>query len=398
MINVLSLFDGMSCGRIALDRAKIPVGKYYASEIDKYAIQVSQDNYPDIERLGDVIKWREWPIDWASIDLLLAGSPCQGFSFAGKQLAFDDPRSALFFLFVDILNHIKLHNPKVKFLLENVRMKKEFLAVISEHVGVEPVFINSNLVSAQNRPRFYWANWQFALPKDRGLFIGDIVQKKFDKKYIFSDKRMRGFEKRKKRNLERGAGFGHVVAKMDQKSGTIPSRYYKDGKECVIAIGDGNYRQLSTVEVERLQTLDDGYTSCVSDTQAYKMLGNGWTVDVIAHILKAADFDKNKKIGPCAKRTVQCTIIGASGKRYVGSNACTNPQKTCPKADDEGYEKCKTICGQIGHAEEVALAKAGDDALGAKAILSGHSYFCISCQHKLFGAGVEWLKVNKNAL
>lgn len=143
-MNVLSLFDGMSCGRIALDRANIQVGKYYASEIDKYAIQVSEDNYSDIVRLGDVTNWRDWSIDWASIDLLIAGSPCQGFSFAGKQLAFDDPRSALFFVFVDIKKHIsearlRAGKTPLKFLLENVRMKKEFLDVISEHVGVEPV-------------------------------------------------------------------------------------------------------------------------------------------------------------------------------------------------------------------------------------------------------------------
>ena len=118
-INVLSLFDGMSCGRIALDRSGIAVDKYYASEIDKYAITVSKDNWRN-EHLGDVTGWREWNIDWSSIDLILAGSPCQGFSFAGKQLAFDDPRSALFFVFIDILNHVRTVNPDVKFMFEDV--------------------------------------------------------------------------------------------------------------------------------------------------------------------------------------------------------------------------------------------------------------------------------------
>lgn len=131
-MNVLSLFDGMSCGRIALERAGIEVNKYYASELDKYAIKVTQANWPETIHLGDVTKWREWDIDWSSIDLLIGGSPCQGFSFAGKQLAFDDPRSKLFFVYVDILNHIKSVNPGVKFLLENVKMKKEFLNVISD--------------------------------------------------------------------------------------------------------------------------------------------------------------------------------------------------------------------------------------------------------------------------
>jgi len=133
-MNVLSLFDGISCGMIALERAGIEVDKYYASEIDKYAAKVSEANYPDIIRLGDVADWREWDIDWPSIDLLIGGSPCQGFSFAGKQLAFDDPRSKLFFVYVDILNHIKALNPNVKFLLENVRMKKEYLDVITKEL------------------------------------------------------------------------------------------------------------------------------------------------------------------------------------------------------------------------------------------------------------------------
>ena len=131
-MNVLSLFDGISAGQVALERAGIEVTNYYASEVDKYAIKVTVANYPNTIQLGDVTKWRDWDIDWASIDLLIGGSPCQGFSFAGKQLAFDDPRSKLFFVYVDILNHIRSVNPDVKFLLENVKMKKEFLDVITE--------------------------------------------------------------------------------------------------------------------------------------------------------------------------------------------------------------------------------------------------------------------------
>ena len=175
-MNVLSLFDGMSCGRIALDRAGLSVGKYYASELDKYAITVTQANWPNTVQLGDVTNWREWRIDWSSIDLLIGGSPCQGFSFAGKQLAFDDPRSKLFFVYVDILNHIKSKNPEVKFLLENVKMKKEYMDVITRVLGVEPIFINSSLVSAQNRQRFYWANWNIEQPKDKCLDLSCVIQ------------------------------------------------------------------------------------------------------------------------------------------------------------------------------------------------------------------------------
>jgi DNA-cytosine methyltransferase len=170
-MNVLSLFDGMSCGRIALDRLNIPVTSYYAAEIDKYATQVSEANYPDIIRLGDVCGVKAEDLE--PIDLLIAGSPCQGFSFAGKQLAFDDPRSALFFEFVRLLKECK---PKY-FLLENVRMKKEFLDIISEQVGCEPIMINSALVSAQNRVRFYWTNiLGIEQPEQRGIVLRDILE------------------------------------------------------------------------------------------------------------------------------------------------------------------------------------------------------------------------------
>ena len=148
-INVLSLFDGISCGKIALSRAGIKVNKYFASEIDEDAIAISMKNYNDIIRLGDVTKWREWSLP--KIDLIIAGSPCQGFSRAGKMLNFKDERSKLFFEFVDILNDIKVKNPNVFFMLENVKMKTEWRNTITNYVGVEPIEINSKLVSAQNR-------------------------------------------------------------------------------------------------------------------------------------------------------------------------------------------------------------------------------------------------------
>jgi len=179
-MNVLSLFDGMSCGRIALDQLGIKVDNYYACEIDKYAMQVSHANYPDIIQLGDVcdVKSEDLP----KIDLILAGSPCQGFSFAGKQLAFDDPRSALFFEFIRLLKECK---PKY-FLLENVRMKKEYLQVISEQVsgcypeipfGIEPTMICSSLVSAQSRKRYYWTNIpNVTQPEQKGIVLRDILE------------------------------------------------------------------------------------------------------------------------------------------------------------------------------------------------------------------------------
>lgn len=198
-MRVLSLFDGMSCGQIALRE----LGKkfeYYASEIDKHAIKQTQLNFPNTIWLGDVTKWQEWNIDWG-FDLVLAGSPCQGFSFAGKQLAFDDPRSRLFFDFVAILNHVRKFNPDVKFLLENVRMKSEHEALITRFVGVNPLYINSALVSAQNRDRLYWTNIGMVhrglfgefypgipQPEDRGIILRDILQPEIevDEKYYIS--------------------------------------------------------------------------------------------------------------------------------------------------------------------------------------------------------------------
>lgn len=180
-MNVLSLFDGMSCGQIALERAGIKVDNYFACEIDKFAIKVTQTNYPNTKQLGSVTDLIGTDILLPKIDLLIGGSPCQGFSFAGKQLNFEDPRSKLFFEFVRILEEIRLVNPNVKFLLENVRMKKEYQHVISKYLGVEPIEVNSALVSAQNRRRLYWTNIQgFEMPEDKGILLKDIVHENVD--------------------------------------------------------------------------------------------------------------------------------------------------------------------------------------------------------------------------
>ena len=282
-MNVLSLFDGMSCGQVALSRAEIEVDNYYASEMDKYAIKVTQANWPKTIQLGDVTNWREWRIDWASIDLLIGGSPCQGFSFAGKQLAFDDPRSALFFEYLNILNHIKKVNPAVKFLLENVNMKKEYLDVISGLLGVEPVFINSSLVSAQNRQRYYWCNWEFQGPHDRSITWGDIKEENAPSIHYYSDRGLDWI----KRHSERTGKKLRVWAK-DEKCQMLEATMYKNySGQRFFAVEDiHGKRYISLLECERAQTVPDNYTNHVSNTQRYKMLGNGWTVDVIAHIFR----------------------------------------------------------------------------------------------------------------
>ena len=341
-IVVLSLFDGMSCGRIAFDRAGIKVKKYYASEIDKYAQIVSEKNYPDIIRLGDITKWREWKIE--KPDIIIGGSPCQGFSFAGKQLNFEDERSKLFFVFVDILKHYK---PKY-FLLENVRMKKEYQKVISDCLGVEPIEINSALVSAQNRRRLYWTNIKnVTQPDDKGILLKDVVEeraflndrgkvkKQAEKSNCIDANYYKGKDNHAQRTLIlvghaeniKGHGYNKRVYSPEGKSPSLAAasggnlepkvacavigttgrgkyesknRVYstaaksptvlahKTGGWDDVKISENNltWRKLTPVECERLQTVPDNYTSHVSNTQRYKMLGNGWTVDVIAHIFR----------------------------------------------------------------------------------------------------------------
>ena len=369
-VKVLSLFDGMSCGMIALERAGISVDKYYASEIDKYAQKVSAENYPEIIRLGDINGWKSWDIK--NPDLIIAGSPCQGFSFAGKGLNFKDPRSALFFTFVDILKHYK---PKY-FLLENVIMKKEHNDVISGILGelypecitqtelfrsgrLEPLLINSALLSAQNRERLYWTNIRgIKQPKDRGIFLKDILEygeTEKDKSYCidanyFKNKNIKDYMEKKRRQLvfsqsesrlmvkcgafrgrnpenptSRKAGLNTeqmLEIRVDEKTNTLTTVqkdnvlilagyadikgndsikrvYSPHGKAPTLTAVQGGHqepkitddgvywRKLTPIECERLQTVPDNYTVHVSNTQRYKMLGNGWTVDVIAHILAA---------------------------------------------------------------------------------------------------------------
>ena len=383
-MNVLSLFDGMSCGRIALDQLGIKVDNYYACEIDKYAMQVSHANYPDIIQLGDVcdVKSEDLP----KIDLILAGSPCQGFSFAGKQLAFDDPRSALFFEFIRLLKECK---PKY-FLLENVRMKKEYLQVISEQVsgcypeipfGIEPTMICSSLVSAQSRKRYYWTNIpNVTQPKQKGIVLRDILETRVNqdrlsdmtnqdnKAYCLTTtypcaRPQRSMDKSEKSMIpvedtvpdsttliydskdkshspiQVGVAVdinGHDILKRvyseDGKSPTVNTcqggnrepkvlagawrarSIDKDGnrvswketkpkqmlelrkdsksnsvtsvqKDNVLTQDEVYWRKLTPLECERLQTVPDNYTNHVSNSQRFRMLGNGWTIEVIKGIL-----------------------------------------------------------------------------------------------------------------
>lgn len=349
MFKVLSLFDGISCGRVAFERAGIPVKIYVASEIDKYAIKVSKFNWPNIVQLGDVREVRKMAEMglFSDIDYLIGGSPCQGFSFAGDQLAFNDPRSVLFFEFVCILNEIRKTNPNVKFLLENVKMKKQNLDIITMFMGVEPICINSALVSAQNRVRYYWCNWKNEQPHDRGIYLKDIIEdgevdrdKSYCidanyykggslKNYLAKSRRQIVLSPRKIVNVNpSGNGMNGWVYDTNAKSPTLTTnkgegskiafcqsekrlmvkqraRGFNQGydkplekfpplttcsQEQNVSISEDGitYRKLTPIECERLQTLPDNYTSAVSNTQRYKALGNGWTVDVIAHLLRGS--------------------------------------------------------------------------------------------------------------
>jgi site-specific DNA-cytosine methylase len=273
-MKILSLFDGISAGQLALRQANKTIDQYYASEVDKYAIQLTQRNFPNTIQLGDVNNWREWDIPWAEIDLVMGGSPCQGFSFAGKQLNFDDPRSALFFVFVDVCHHVANHNPKMRFLLENVRMKKESQAVITGYMGVEPIPINSSLVSAQNRYRLYWTNIpNVTQPDDQGIILRDILETNGNALVNPIDERM-------------VTSDGKSYCLTARYDGAVAWNSIERKQRSMVAVDPKNFRKLTPVECERLQTFPDHFTEGVSKTQRYKALGNSWTVSVITHIFK----------------------------------------------------------------------------------------------------------------
>ena len=324
-MNVLSLFDGMSCGRIALERAGIKVQTYLASEIDKYAMSVSKKNYSDIIQVGNVsnLSYKNGILsgDFGSkeikIDLLIGGSPCQGFSMAGKQVAFDDPRSKLYFEYKRILDEITAENPEVKFLLENVKMKKEHKNFITSNLGVEPITINSSLVSAQNRYRIYWTNIEGVIqPKDKLIVLEDILEGSVEEKYFIKDGRLKWLNEFGEVKVKDDyIAFSPVKAKcltvrsepswnttyilqwphgtnkggMRALDGETPAMTTSLWASNNLVLTEGMVRRLTPIECERLQTVPDGYTDSVSDTQRYRMLGNGWTVDVIAHIFSCIE-------------------------------------------------------------------------------------------------------------
>ena len=397
-MNVLSLFNGMSFGKMALESLNVPVTKYYSSEIDKYANRATQAMFPDTIQLGDVTNWREWDIDWASIDLVTGGFPCQAWSMAGKQLGDKDERGMLFWVMLDIMKHVKHYNPKADFLIENVKMKKEFEQYITTHTEnalgkVYKVLINSALVSAQNRNRYYWTNFEVEQPEDKGIMLKDVIEK--DGEYTYMSEKFVSRQKGRKclrddlngkavnlsameyvkngrqgdyikcgamrgRYIVDGKRGDHLVGsqkgiteqrlelrkddktntlttvqkdnyvvtsagrnsegvrtlrKACDKSPAITARYYKgvksDGAPFVYegdkVKGDEfdyneqpiQYRKLTPRECMRLQTVPERHIDTllnagISNTQLYKMTGNGWTMEVIAHIFKGLQNEQTK--------------------------------------------------------------------------------------------------------
>ena len=320
-LRVLSLFDGISCGQVALERAGIPIEVYYASEIDKYAIQIAQKNYPNTIQLGDVTK-----IDFTQyigkIDLIMGGSPCQDLSIAGKRKGLQGERSGLFYKFVEAIEVIK---PKYFLLENNVGMPQDAYEEISNLMGCYPIEINSALVSAQTRKRYYWTNIgnknynlfgfptvAIPQPKNKGILLKDVLESGLvdtDKSFCITQRYNGQFgspEYTLKRNFDMSMGqivaeplqLGHIsntnaqanrVYSVHNKSVTLKANGGGGGAKTglyKIDLPDGEYliRKLTPIECERLQTLPDNYTEGVSNTQRYKAIGNGWTVDVIAHI------------------------------------------------------------------------------------------------------------------
>jgi DNA (cytosine-5)-methyltransferase 3A len=268
-MNVLSLFDGMSCGQIALNRAGIKYNNYFASEIDKHAITVTQHNYPKTIQLGSVEFITKQMFGNNKIDLLIGGSPCQSFSSFGQNTGFKG-KSSLFWEYVRILKTLK---PKY-FLLENVNMKAEWKNIISEQLGVQPIRLNSNLVSAQNRDRLYWTNINFDMPKDKNIYLLDILE---DLPYREIPKCFYG----KWGNEQR---INKGLNSVNNKKGNCLTTKNCHTNQYLLNSDKTLCRLLSANEYEKLQTIPIDYTKSVSNTERYKMIGNGWTVDVIAHI------------------------------------------------------------------------------------------------------------------
>lgn len=297
-INVLSLFDGISCGRVALERAGIPVAQYYASEILSDAIKIAHKNYPDTVDLGDITKISDETMDaLPKIDLLIGGSPCQDLSVykfdRGECTGLNGEKSGLFYHYLRILKYIK---PRF-FLLENVPMLKQWEDTISDLLGVKPILINSSLVCAADRKRLYWTNIPgVSQPEDKGIVLADIVQNadEVPQKYWYNKPFTYNGDDEKVQCTLQMKGHRHMKEVYNLKGKCATLTTCNGGNLQKKVYQDGRCRKLTPLEYERLQTLPEGYTEGICDTARYSAIGNGWTVDIIAHILGYIDKSEQK--------------------------------------------------------------------------------------------------------
>lgn len=330
-MNVVSLFNGMNTGRQALENVGIKVDKYYSSEIKPYAIELTQHHFPDTIQVGDVTKWKEWDIDWSKIDLILSGSPCQDLSAAGKRAGINGSKSSLFFVFVEILNHIKLLNPKVLFLQENVGSASKLdVGIMSRALGVYPVRINSSLLTAQLRDRYYWSNIKtketifdivtdIPQPKDRGILFKDIITDgKVERvksqcllaglynSFAYKDKTSFKAQHYLKTREKFGVPIIYVDTDkhtcLNTKSGAFEKAkqdYLKHRNETTgmitLIYKDEIVRTVNKIEMCRLQGFPDDYCDILTTAKAGSLLGDGWTLPIIEHIFSFILKPENKK-------------------------------------------------------------------------------------------------------
>jgi len=303
-LNILSLFDGMSTLQLALKNVGIPVNNYYASEIKPYAIKLTQHHFPNTIQLGDVTKWKEWDIDWGSIDLIGSGSPCQDLSIAGKRKGITGERSSLFFVFVDILNHVRKFNHEVKFLQENVASASgKDINIMSKALGTFPQMIDSKLFVPQSRKRLYWSNIKTCR---KGLFSDlyscfDIPEKREDIK--LNDILINAVSNRNfgYALLERYYNGNKFLNKSDEKSQIkLMERYEQFKFNLVYDVEKKINRLLNQTEMERLQGFPDGYTKILTVSQASSILGDAWTLPVIEMIMEQY------------KKVIECTDISCA--------------------------------------------------------------------------------------
>jgi len=292
-MNILSLFDGMAGLRQSLKEINFKVDKYYASEVDNDAIKIANKNHNDIFQLGDVNNWHNWNIDFSKIDLLVGGSPCQGFSVAGKKLNFEDERSALFFKYCEILQYAKNQNPNIKFVLENVKMPDDISNIINDMLGVNYQYINSKDFSGMIRKRYYWFNGELLPYENKDVKIKDLIETlQFDKslehllsKTIYNPTMssdgiitINPRQNNGKQTWQRGR-----VYDIKGNCPTICATLF----DLSITENHNTYRKFTQTELETLQGFPKGYTNGVSIQKAGKMLGNGFNVPTISHIIKS---------------------------------------------------------------------------------------------------------------